>query len=174
MVAAESAVKFIPGNSQHIGARDEQQDSFGFSDPYDTEFVAHAGLLAVVADGMGGMAQGKVASKSAVDSFLKAYMSKTPGESIPAALSRALDQAASTVLSLGRENGLQGEIGTTLVAAAVRGQLLYWTSAGDSRLYLVRQGRATQLTVDHVYARELDQQVAKGLISRSYAAEHPE
>src|ERR1700741_5013270 len=117
MVATEIPFKFIPGNSQHLGARDEQQDSFGFSDPDDAEFVAHAGLLAVVADGMGGMAQGKMASKAAVDTFLRAYMSKTPGESIPAALSRALKEAASTVLSLGRENGLQDEIGTTLVAA---------------------------------------------------------
>ena len=50
---AASLQKVIPGNAQHIGARSEQQDSFGFSAFDDAGFVSHAGVLAVVADGMG-------------------------------------------------------------------------------------------------------------------------
>ena len=59
-------MKLRPGNAQHQGARETQQDSFGFSDLDDRPFVAHAGLLGVVADGMGGMAHGGPAGATAV------------------------------------------------------------------------------------------------------------
>ena len=51
-------MRFLAANAQHIGARHSQQDSFGFADPDDQEFIAHAGFLAIVCDGMGGMEYG--------------------------------------------------------------------------------------------------------------------
>jgi protein phosphatase len=48
-------MRIIPGNAQHLGSRKEQQDDFGFSDLDDVTFVNHAGVLAVVTDGMGGL-----------------------------------------------------------------------------------------------------------------------
>jgi protein phosphatase len=45
-------MNFSAGNAQHIGARRQQQDAFGFSDPRDRRFKAHDGMLGVVADGM--------------------------------------------------------------------------------------------------------------------------
>ena len=69
-----------PGNSQHIGARSSQQDAFGFSDKDDLAFVVHGGVLAVVADGMGGMANGGETSHFAGTAFLRAHTAKQGAE----------------------------------------------------------------------------------------------
>ncbi|OIN93046.1 MAG: hypothetical protein AUJ20_05455 [Comamonadaceae bacterium CG1_02_60_18] len=162
-----------PGNCQHIGARSSQQDAFGFSDKDDQAFVAHGGVLAVVADGMGGMACGGEASHLAVQFFLQSYMAKPAGESVPVALLQALDKANQAIVNLAQQVG-EEHVGTTLVAAVVHGEVLHWVSVGDSRLYLLRQGKLTQLTQDHVFAVELDRDAANGVISVLEAQSHPE
>jgi serine/threonine protein phosphatase PrpC len=167
-------MRFIPGNAQHTGNREQQQDSMGFSDPADKAFVEHGGFLGVLADGMGGMALGTLASRTAVSQFLTSYMAKPEEESIPEALLRALHDANQAVLALASQRGLAEEMGTTLVAAVADGRSLYWISAGDSRAYLIRQGRLSQLTVDHVFANELEREVVSGRLSRTEALRHPE
>jgi serine/threonine protein phosphatase PrpC len=163
----------LPGNCQHIGARSSQQDAFGFSDKDDLAFVAHGGVLAVVADGMGGMAHGGEASHMAVRAFLQAYMAKSADETVPIALHRALDEANQAVISLAYQAD-EENVGTTLVAAVIHGNALHWVSVGDSRLYLWRDRQLTQLTEDHIYANDLDRDAANGNISREDAENHPE
>ena len=96
-VHPQSHMKLLFGNAQHIGSRDSQQDAFGFTSPFDSEFVRHAGLAAVLADGMGGMQSGDVASRAAIGGLLAAYRSKKPDESIPDALLRSLAAANEAV-----------------------------------------------------------------------------
>jgi len=163
----------IPGNAQHIGARNEQQDSFGFSAFDDAPSVVHAGILAVVADGMGGLAMGKDASAAAVKTFLSAYMEKEPEEKIAASLDRSLHAANRAVNRMAKEAGLEGEVGTTIVAVVIHDGLLYRVAAGDSRIYLFRDGLLRQLTTDYNYARVLDRMVEKGEMKRSEAENHP-
>jgi len=167
-------MRFIPGNAQDIGAREQQQDSMGFSDPEDKAFVAHEGFLGVLADGMGGMAQGSLASRTAVSRFLGSYMAKSETESIPDASYRALQEANEAVLALASERGLDDEMGTTLVAAAAHEKGLYWISAGDSRAYLIRNGELAQLTIDHVFANQLEKDVVSGWLSKAAALNDPE
>ncbi len=162
-----------PGNCQHIGARSIQQDAFGFSDKDDTPFVAHGGVLAVVADGMGGMSHGGEASHLTVKIFLQCYMAKHSDEAIPMAMLRSLQEANQAVVSLSHDVG-EVNVGTTLVAAVVHDDALHWVSVGDSRLYLLRQGKLTQLTQDHVFSVELERDAANGLISLEEAQNHPE
>lgn len=162
-----------PGNCQHIGSRSSQQDAFGFSDKDDAEFVVHGGVLAVVADGMGGMANGGEASHLAVRAFLHAYMAKLADEAVPMALHRALDEANQTVITLAHEVG-EENVGTTLVAAVIHDDALHWVSVGDSRLYLWRKEQLTQLNQDHIYANDLDRDAASGYISPEEAENHPE
>mgnify|MGYP001765972965 CR=1 FL=1 len=162
-----------PGNCQHIGERSSQQDAFGFSDIDDQAFVAHGGVLAVVADGMGGMANGGEASRLAVRSFLQSYMAKPPTQAVSTALLRALHDANQAVVDLARQMG-EEHVGTTLVAAVVHDDALHWVSVGDSRLYLWRNQKPTQLSEDHVYAADLDREWADGFLSRDEAENHPE
>jgi len=167
-------MRFLPANAQHIGARSEQRDSFGFSDPEDRPFVAHAGIAAVVADGMGGLANGSAASSAAVQAFLKTYESKEPEESVPDALLRSIESANLAVTSVCRKSGGSYSAGTTLAAVAVHEDCLYWVSAGDSRVYLLRDGDIVRLTADHIYAADLAAEVDKGRITREEAFSHPE
>jgi protein phosphatase len=170
----ETIPVILPGNAQNQGKRREQQDAFTISDPTDTTFLAHAGLLAVVADGMGGMKCGGDASLLAADTMLEAYAVKRPEEPVEEALLRSLIRANRAVLEMARRNGVAGESGTTLVAAAVLGNRLWWIAAGDSRLYLARKGELLRLTEDHVYATELDRSVLLGRLSPEEALFHPE
>ncbi len=164
----------IPGNAQAVGERQEQQDAFGFTDKDDAAFVAHGGVLAVVADGMGGMALGQQAGQCAVNTLLETYAEKLPEENISEALMRALHGANTAVVKLAEEAGLTGEVGTTVVAAVIHQGQLYWVSVGDSHLYLYRQGTLKQLTTDHIYAAELAKAVSGGELSQAEAEQHPE
>jgi protein phosphatase len=167
-------MRVIPGNAQAVGSRQEQQDAFGFTDIDDATFVAHGGVLAVVADGMGGMVMGGQASQRAVDTLLQAYAEKVPDETIPEALMRSLRAANTAVVQLAAEANLEGDVGTTGVAAVIHQGQLHWVSVGDSRLYLFRQGMLTQLTTDHAFAAELAKAVQDGMISQEEAEHHPE
>lgn len=160
-------MNFAFGNAQHIGRRESQQDSFGFSDPSNAAFVAHGGLVAVVADGMGGLEQGAQASTIAIRAFLDAYAQKTSGESIATALARSLQSANLAVLQIG------ADCGTTLVAAVLHDRTLHWVSVGDSALYLYREGDLALLNQPHVYASELDAQAQAGHITPEQASAHP-
>ena len=172
MTDSENIV-ITPGNAQHIGARGEQQDSFGFSVFDDADHVGHAGILAVVADGMGGLAMGKDASTVAVNTFLSTYMDKDPAEKIAAVLDRCLHAANRAVNKMAKNAGLEGEVGTTLVAVVIHAGMLYRVAAGDSRIYLFREGLLRQLTNDYNYGRVLDRLVAKGEMKQSEAESHP-
>lgn len=167
-------MKIVPGNAQHIGARAEQQDAFDFSDAQEERFAAHGGMIAVLADGMGGLAMGADASRAAVDTALTAYGAKTPDESVPQALDRAVRQANKAVCSLAEAANRSGDVGTTMVAVVIHQGGLHWISVGDSRLYLYRDGRVWQMSEDHDYARELDRDAAQGLVSPELAASHPD
>ena len=167
-------MRFAVGNAQDIGARPEQQDAFGFSDPRDETFVSHGGFLGVVADGMGGLSHGSEASHVAVRAFLRSYELKSPGESIREALRRSLLEANRAVVSLAEKAGSADGVGTTLAAAVLHQNELHWISAGDSRIYLLHGNCLTRITSDHVYAKKLNDEVAEGKITRAQAHSNSE
>lgn len=172
-------MSFLPGNAQHIGNRSSQQDSFGFGDPDEEEFLAHAGFVAVVCDGMGGMEHGDVASRTAVRAFLEAYHRKTPSETIPAALERSVREANERVVAMAHELGAAESVGTTLVAAVLvdvgtRKKAMYFISVGDSGLFHITDGHIQTVNRPHVFANLLDNAVSRGAMSKEQAAMHPE
>lgn len=167
-------MRVVPGNAQHIGARKEQQDAFGFSDPSDRSFVAHGGILAIVCDGMGGHANGREAAQGAVRAFLETYAAKDPDEVPEEAMARALSAANEEVRRIARESGQEGNCGSTLVSAAIVDNRLLWTSVGDSRIYLYDGRGLRLLTEDQIYARRLEAAVRQGLLSEEDAARHPD
>ena len=167
-------MRFVSAHAQDIGARESQQDSFGFGDQDDAQVLKHAGYVTILADGMGGLQQGEQASRAAVRAFLEAYRQKTEAESIPAALERSVRTANSAVYSLSKELGITEGLGTTLVACVLHEDRLYWISVGDSNLYLCRDGGLTRLTHPHVFANLLDKAVAAGSLTPEQASSHPE
>jgi protein phosphatase len=167
-------VSLLLGNAQHKGKRREQQDSFAISDVSDAIFVEKGGILAALADGMGGMSLGREASALAVETMLESYAAKEDSESVDEALIRSLSRANMAVVELARKHDLEGSVGTTMIAAVIFRGGLYWISVGDSRIYLCRDGRLIQLTADHTYASELYEEASIGEISWNDALLHPQ
>ncbi|MFI3187626.1 MAG: protein phosphatase 2C domain-containing protein, partial [Methylococcaceae bacterium] len=167
-------MKVNQGCSSHIGRRKDQQDAYGFSDFEDRLFIAHGGVLAVVCDGMGGLEKGDEASRLAVKTLLESYMAKTTEESVTEALDKAIAQANRAVIQLGIQTGHRGNVGSTLVAAVVYEDELFWRSAGDSRIYWSRNQQLTQLSTDHNYAQELMRDPKHNQLSPEDIANHPQ
>lgn len=149
------------GNAQDIGARKDQQDSFGLS---DVEKMHTLGLLAVVADGMGGLSNGAAYSKAAVQAALQSFNTEPPEKNDEATMLRILKRAREAVANSGLTDG-----GTTFVAVLIRNQQLHFVSVGDSRISLMRNGGLIQLNREHVYGRELDDLALNGILSEEEA-----
>jgi protein phosphatase len=109
---------------------------------------------------MGGHTAGEVASSMGVDTILTSYYD-SQNTDYPAALVQAFQQANERIYAQG-----QGSMGTTGVAALVLGQVLHVANVGDSRAYLVRQGRIHQISQDHSFVSE---QVAAGVLTPEQA-----
>ena len=117
---------------------------------------------------MGGHNAGEIASQMIAGNL--GEIQETPVLSAYVdAIEDSLISAHKELLSLGAEK--EDIAGSTVVAllAGNRHGLVMW--AGDSRLYLHRQGRLTQLTEDHSYVDDL---VERGEISREEAETHPQ
>ena len=130
--------------------------------------------IAVVADGMGGQAAGEIASKRAVDIVpreLRKNLTPTLApEAVKAVTRRAIVQANEEIMAMGALDKDMKNMGTTVVLAVWRkGGEVYIAGVGDSRAYLIRGRKITQLTTDHSLAEAL---VQAGTISRADAREH--
>lgn len=166
-------MKVLPDNAQHIGQRGRQEDSFAFSDFNDLDFAKKKGYLAIIADGMGGMTHGKEASQLAVRAFLEAYATNTSTLHLHQHLHDAFIKANEEVRNYAVQLNQPDEVGTTLTAAVILDEVLYWISAGDTRIYLLRDGELIQLTRDHNYLNYLYQEVQRGNMKKEEAEQHP-
>lgn len=149
------------GNAHGIGSRKYQQDSFGISRLDNEELVERLGVLALVADGMGGLENSGEISEFVTKRMLTAF------NTIDAIDPRmALAQLIADV-TLGAEEkfGSSGGTGTTLAAAIIKNDRLFTASVGDSRVSLLRGGALIDLNRAHNYGMELDEEVAKGGIA---------
>jgi PPM family protein phosphatase len=131
--------------------REDNQDSILLPNASVPNFP---GSLHAVADGMGGHANGGLASSLAVQNLLKIVRSSQISLPPAKALQRALEVVNFEVYKAAQQLG-GGKMGTTLTAAYVFGNLLYLLHVGDSRAYLIRDGRAACLTSDHTIVGDM-------------------
>ena len=127
--------------------------------------------LFLVADGMGGHKAGEVASRSAMEFFLK-YINETPcndGELLDY-MTGAVKYANNAVFELSLSDMAYFGMGTTLSACVVADGKVYIAHIGDSRIYLVNSGKLQQLTNDHTFVGEM---VRAGQFSKEEAERHP-
>lgn len=125
--------------------------------------------LFVVADGMGGHQAGDYASKYTVE-VLQKQIREFTGNDVERNLVDAIAKANRAILQAAAEDEHLKGMGTTVVAATIRGQMMYFANVGDSRLYLINQG-ITQLTKDHSLVEEM---VRLGGIRPEEAKHHPD
>lgn len=128
------------------------------------------GYLLAVADGMGGHQKGEVASKLAVEAVVNT-VGNDPGPDPAATLKQAFRSANEAIYASSQADGDSGDLmGTTLVAAVLRGKYATIASVGDSRAYLVRANALTQITRDH---SQVEAEVASGRLSAAEAKRDP-
>ncbi len=149
------------GKSDIGRVRKENQDSFLISEPDDTEVLGKRGTLVVLADGMGGLEDGKLASKLAVDTISRSYYSlKGDARSV---LDAAVKEANNAVYQRSTEGGGSRQMGSTVTALAFIRDRALIAQIGDSRAYRFRDGELRQLTRDHSLVCEL---LERGEIAR--------
>ncbi len=149
--------------------RQVNEDSMISIIPGDPQLSAKKGALFVVADGLGGQAAGNVASQMAVNTITTMFY-QNENVDVVASLLQAVKRANALIYQRAQENYGLYHMGTTCVAAVLHAGVAYIANVGDSRAYIVRNGRVRQVTQDHSWVAEL---VRKGSLTEEQARTHP-
>jgi len=152
------------GQASDFGkVRTNNEDAMGSFIPSSRQQARSHGFLFVVADGVGGMDLGEVASATAVSVITEQFAKAQSGSMLISLLPRLIQNANAAVHDRRLEPQYRGKnMATTLVACALRYDQAVVSHVGDSRCYLVRNGQARQVTQDHTWVNE---QRKMGLIS---------
>ena len=158
----------LAGKTDVGRVRQENQDDYRAGE------LPGSAVWALVCDGMGGAKGGREASQGACNVienfFQEQYAQCGAGQEEPF-LKKALLYANRFVFQKAAHEEALAGMGTTAVCALVRSGNVYLCHAGDSRAYLIRDGKLTQLTHDHSYVQEL---VDCGTITEEEAEHHPQ
>ena len=158
----------LAGKTDVGRVRQENQDDYRAGE------LPGGAVWALVCDGMGGAKGGREASQGACNVienfFQEQYAQCGAGQEEPF-LKKALLYANRFVFQKAAHEEALAGMGTTAGCALVRSGNVYLCHAGDSRAYLIRDGKLTQLTHDHSYVQEL---VDCGTITEEEAEHHPQ
>jgi len=168
--ARGAAVKAGPawyGKAHNIGSRPAQQDSLG-----QVELAQGRGVLAVVADGMGGLSGGEQVSQAIVRDMLSCAASLRPGQ-MDGVLQEIVKRVNDDVNRMLGPEGLY-KSGSTLVTVLVQDDAFHWLSVGDSRIYLYRDGRMVQLNQEHTLLQEWMPDILNGKLRYEDAVKDPD
>lgn len=136
----------------------------------EDSYICDPPHLFIVADGMGGHVAGEIASKLAI-STVNGYIQEHVGkDNLEILLKDAIIQANTSIYQMALSKEEFSGMGTTVTASYIDGDTIYWGHVGDSRMYLLRNGKLNQLTSDHSLVWEL---VQSGNITRDEAYVHP-
>ena len=159
-------MRFTIYQESRVGGRANNEDRATYCYSRDA-------LLMVVADGMGGHHYGEIAAQIAVQTLADAFQREAkPLLADPFRfLQKSMTNAHHAILDYTTRHHLRDTPRTTCVACVVQDNVAYWAHAGDSRLYLMRDGRVITQTKDHSRIRLL---IEEGMISEAQAAFHPD
>jgi protein phosphatase len=132
--------------------REDNQDAVWLCNP-DDQYTAAFGHLYAIADGMGGLAHGGIASTLALSTFYETFYDAADA-AVPQKLKIGIQNANLSVYQAAQRMST-GRMGTTLTAANLVGRTLHIAHVGDSRVYLIRENTARCLTNDHTRVGEL-------------------
>lgn len=149
--------------------RTNNEDSLGSFVPDSRHEARMRGFLFAVADGVGGMDLGEVASATAIQVVTEEFAQCQAGTMLTGLLPRLVQHANAAVHDCRLQPAYRGkQMATTLVTCALRHDQAVVSHVGDSRCYLVRKGQARRVTQDHTL---VNQQRKLGLITEEDIAE---
>ena len=158
------------GQASDFGkVRTNNEDAMGSFIPASRHQARSHGFLFAVADGVGGYDLGEVASATAVKVLTGEFAKAQAGTMLISLLPRLIQHANAAVHDCTIAQEYRGKrMATTLVACALRYDQAIVSHVGDSRCYLVRNGKTSQVTQDHTWVNE---QRKMGLISAAEMAD---
>lgn len=159
-------MRFTIYQESRQGSRENNEDRISYC-------YSRNALLMVVADGMGGHRYGEVAAQIAIQTLAERFQHQAcPSLADPFLfLQQAMIGAHQAIHEYALGHGLGDAPRTTCVACIVQDSIAYWAHAGDSRLFMMRDGKVIAQTRDHSRIRLL---LEEGLISPAQAAVHPD
>jgi PPM family protein phosphatase len=149
--------------------RPSNQDSVIYSAPDEGSSQAALGVLALVADGMGGHVSGEIASQMAAQTVH--YLFYRDAQPVPAALAQGFAAANFAIHERGQNDPTCAGMGTTCTAVVLRDDQIWLGHVGDSRAYLIRNGEIRPISEDHSLVAEL---VRQGKLTENEAKEFPD
>jgi PPM family protein phosphatase len=158
------------GSALDIGKKrsgSENQDAICIVRP---SFTNWRPALLIVADGMGGYSGGAIASQQVVNTISSTYMRHPYNHPTLDALKQGVFAVMDALKQQAEQNHNLDKMGSTVVAAAIRGSKVSLINVGDSRAYLVSKKEMRQVSYDHSLVAELTRQ---GIITAEEAREHP-
>lgn len=168
-VINEPNLEVFAGVLQGVGKRERQEDSFYLSDYTDKETVEKKGVLAVVADGMGGLANGNLISNQIVvtakECFENACYHENDNKQDEVDFLLSMLHRIDEKTKYLQEELNETECGSTLTVVLVHGNKLFFLSVGDSHIYLLRDNKLFLLNSEHNQNSRLMDKVAEGVIS---------
>lgn len=128
--------------------RKNNEDSMLIDDPKDTVLREKKGVLFAVADGLGGMEHGELASAGAVLHLGHLFQELTEFND-PRWLREAMRSVNQKIYNINQRMGMDERMGTTLTASIFLEEEVVIGHVGDSRMYQIRDGNILRLTTDH-------------------------
>ena len=125
-------------------------------------------VLLAVFDGMGGMEKGEVASSIAAQTANEMFEKRADFSSPEDFIAEVLKKANEKIFQYAESHNLSGKMGTTAATALIKDGVLFAGNVGDSRVYVLKEGRLLQVTHDHTLVAY---QLKNGLISEKEARE---
>lgn len=147
--------------------RSNNEDWVGYWEPTDEAELRTRGAVVAIADGVGGLGRGEVASRLAVETAMRRFLEVKPGTAPRQTLAKMFLAANTAVYDRSMSDHNAGRMATTLTVALLRNSQIDIGHVGDCRALLIQGGSINQLTADHNYAA---QQLKLGLISAKDAA----
>ncbi|WP_455210453.1 PP2C family protein-serine/threonine phosphatase [Kaarinaea lacus] len=158
-------MKYQLSTTCRLGNRKTNQDRFAVVE------TSH-GVMMVVADGMSGHSDGKLAADTLVESVVRSFNSTTFPHPLPQKFfQQILAIAHQEVLDAGAKQSPPVSPRTTCVLCLVQQGTATWAHVGDSRLYWIRHGKVLKQSRDHSRVEQMYQQ---GLISAEQKEKHPQ
>lgn len=151
------------------GQVEQNEDYVLVYEPDDETQMRLSGSLCVVADGHGAGMRGGAASRYAAHKIMAEYYDSQEPD-LGLRLRQAIQAANADLYEYASEQPELVKLGTTVVAAAIRGEQMHVAAVGDSRAYYIRDGELHRVTRDHTLVQQL---VDEGAIAPEEAREHP-
>jgi len=147
-----------------LGQREENQDRVAI-------VTGERATLMIVIDGMGGHSDGAMAAEAAIESLSEAFLNVSHPVFDPHGfLHIAVGRAHDKLVALGKSLVVDARPRATCALCLVQDGGAFWAHVGDSRIYLVRQGRVVERTRDHSHVELL---LREGLITEDEVHSHP-